>query len=252
MRLSWQKKDSIEHSDPVSVLLVDDDSVLRHALCVSLEACGYVVEEAQSGEEAIQAISQKAINLVLLDVNLPGIGGVETCRRIRDLHPNTGLLMLTVNDRQETIVETLEGGADDYVTKPIRLGELVARMHAVERRVRAEAPFSMEVLRNGQLELDPMYRTLKKDGREIRLSQTEFQLLVYFMRHPSVPVSRTKLLRAVWGGRCVHELERLRTYCKLLRQKIEDDPARPEYIVTEREFGYSLQDPTRPPCAPRQ
>ena len=243
MRLGWQKKDPIEHSDPVSVLLVDDDSFLRHALCASLEACGYVVEEAQNGEEAIQAISQKAIDLVLLDVNLPGIGGVETCRRIRDLHPDTGLLTLTVSDRQETIVETLEGGADDYVVKPIRFRELVARMRAVERRARLEEPFSTETLRIGELELDPKRQKLKKAGREIRLSQTEFNLLAYLMRHPGVPLTHTKILREVWGRQNGGELERLRTYCKMLRKKIENDPEHPEYLVTERSLGYRLQAP---------
>jgi two-component system, OmpR family, KDP operon response regulator KdpE len=238
--------DPIKRFEPVTVLLIDDDSFLRHALGVSLGARGYVVEEAKSGEEGIQAISQKPIDLVLLDVNMSGIDGVETCRRIRASSANAGILMLTVSDEQDKIIAALEAGADDYVTKPIRFGELVARMQAVDRRIRGEEPFSMEVLRIGQLELDPIYRTLKKAGREIRLSQTEFSLLAYLMRHPGVPVSRTELLRAVWGGEYVRELERLRTYCKLLRQKIEDDSARPEYIVTEREFGYSLQDPARP------
>jgi len=237
--------DAVKRFEPVSVLLIDDDNFLRHALGVSLGAYGYVVQEAPSGEAGIQAISQKPVDLVLLDVNMMGIDGVETCRRIRASRINAGILMLTVSDDQDKIIAALEAGADDYVTKPIRFGELVARMHAVERRIRAETPFSMDILRIGQLELDPKYRTLKKDGLEIRLSQTEFNLLAYFMRHPSVPVSHTKLLRAVWGAEYVRELERLRTYCKLLRQKIEDDPAHPRYIVTEREFGYSLQDPTR-------
>jgi two-component system KDP operon response regulator KdpE len=238
--------DAIKTFEPVSVLLIDDDKFLRHALGVSLGAYGYLVEEAESGEEGIQAISQTPVDLVLLDLNMIGIDGVETCRRIRASHVNAGILMLTVSDEQDKIISALEAGADDYVTKPIRFGELVARMHAVERRIRTESPFSMDVLRIGPLELDPKRRTFKKDSLEIRLSQTEFNLLAYFMRHPGVPVSHTKLLRAVWGREYVRELERLRTYCKLLRQKIEDDPAHPRYIVTEREFGYSLQDPTRP------
>jgi len=241
-----RKTDPTEHAEPVSVLLVDDDSFMRHALRVSLSARGYLVEEAQNGEEGIQAVTNKSIDLVLLDVNMPGIGGIEACESIRGLRPGTGILMLTVRDAEENIIAALEAGADDYVAKPFRFGELVARMRAVERRIRAEAPPSMEVLRIGQLEMDLKRRTLKKGGREVRLSPTEFNLLAYLMRRPGVPVSHTKLLRAVWGPEYGRELEYLRTYFKMLRKKIEDDPARPEYIITEPWLGYRLQDPTRP------
>jgi two-component system, OmpR family, KDP operon response regulator KdpE len=233
-------------AEPVSVLLVDDDSFMRHALRLSLSARGYLVDEAQTGEECVQIVSQKVVDLVLLDVNMPGMGGVETCECIRRLRPTLGILMLTVRDSQENIVAALEAGADDYITKPFRFGELVARMRAVERRIRAEVPPPMDVLRTGQLEMDLKRRTLKKAGQEIRLSPTEFNLLAYLMRRPGVPVSHTKLLRAVWGPEYGRELEYLRTYFKMLRKKIEDDPAHPEYIVTEPWLGYRLQDPSRP------
>src|ERR1700690_915245 len=113
---------------------------MRQALRVSLNARGYLVEEAQNGEEGIQAVSQKAIDLVLLDVNMPGIGGVAACESMRGLCPNLGILMLTVRDSEEYIIAALEAGADDYIAKPFRFGELVARMRAVERRIRAEGP----------------------------------------------------------------------------------------------------------------
>jgi two-component system KDP operon response regulator KdpE len=240
------KTDQTEHAEPVSVLLVDDDSFMRHALRVSLVARGYVVEEAENGEVGIRAVSQKPFDLVLLDVNMPGIGGVETCECIRNLRPSMGIVMLTVRDAEEDIVAALEAGADDYVAKPFRFGELVARMRAVERRIHAEAPPSMDILRTGELEMDLKRRTLKKAGREIRLSPTEFNLLAYLMRRPGVPIGHTKLLRAVWGPEYGRELEYLRTYFKMLRKKIEDDPAHPEYIVTEPWLGYRLQDPSRP------
>jgi two-component system KDP operon response regulator KdpE len=241
-----RKTDQTEHAEPVSVLLVDDDSFMRHALRVSLSTRGYVVEEAESGEEGIRMVSEKIIDLVLLDVNMPGMGGVEACQSIRNLRPGLGILMLTVRDSEEIIVAALEAGADDYITKPFRFGELVARMRAVERRMRAEAPPSMDILRIGQLEMDLKRRTLKKAGREIRLSPTEFNLLAYLMRRPGVPVSHAKLLRAVWGPEYGRELEYLRTYFKMLRKKIESDPSRPEYIVTDPWLGYRLQDPSRP------
>jgi two-component system KDP operon response regulator KdpE len=241
-----RKIDPTEHSEPVSVLLVDDDSFMRHALRVSLSARGYVVEEAGNGEEGIQAVTQKPIDLVLLDINMPGIGGVAACEAIRGLRPNSGILMLTVRDEEEFIVAALEAGADDYVSKPFRFGELIARMRAVERRIRAEAPTSVEILRTGQLEMDLKRRILKKAGREVRLSPTEFNLLAYLMRRPGVPVGHSQLLRSVWGPEYGRELEYLRTYFKMLRKKIEDDPANPQYIVTEPWLGYRLQDPSRP------
>ena len=240
------KTDPTEHSEPVSVLLVDDDSFMRHALRVSLSARGYAVDEAENGEEGIQAVTQRPIDLVLLDINMPGIGGVAACEVIRGLRPNTGILMLTVRDAEEFIVAALEAGADDYISKPFRFGELVARMRAVERRIRSDAPTALEILRTGQLEMDLKRRTLKKAGREVRLSPTEFNLLAYLMRRPGVPVGHTKLLRAVWGPEYGRELEYLRTYFKMLRKKIEDDPANPQYIVTEPWLGYRLQDPSRP------
>ncbi len=247
-----RKTDPTEHVEPVSVLLVDDDSFMRQALRVSLIARGYTVEEVENGEAGIQAVSQKPIDLVLLDVNMPGISGFETCERIRGLRPNMGILMLTVRDSEENIVAALEAGADDYISKPFRFGELVARMRAVERRIRTDGPPSMDVLRIGQLEMDLRRRSVKKAGRDVRLSPTEFNLLAYLMRRPGVPVSHSNLLRAVWGPEYGRELEYLRTYFKMLRKKIEDDPAHPIYIVTEPWLGYRLQDPSHPRPAEKE
>jgi two-component system KDP operon response regulator KdpE len=241
-----RKTDPTEHAEPVSVLLVDDDSFMRQALRVSLAARGYSVEEVENGEAGVQVVSQKPLDLVLLDVNMPGMSGLEACERIRALRPSIGILMLTVRDSEENIVAALEAGADDYVTKPFRFGELVARMRAVERRIRADAQPSIDIFRIGQLEMDLRRRTLKKAGRDVRLSPTEFNLLAHLMRRPGVPVSHSSLLRAVWGPEYGRELEYLRTYFKMLRKKIEDDPTHPVYIVTEPWLGYRLQDPSQP------
>jgi len=238
-----RKIDSSKHSHPVSVLLVDDDSVLRQALRISLSACGYTVDEAENGEEGIRKVTQRAIDLVLLDANMPGLGGVGACESIRNIRPGTGILMLTARDGEEFIVAALEAGADDYLSKPFRFGELVARMRAVERRIRAGVPASTDILRVGGLEMDTKLRTLKKAGCEVRLSLTEFRLLAYFMQNHDVSLNYANILLAVWGPRYGNELECLRTYCKLLRKKIEDDPNHPEYLVTERSFGYRLQSP---------
>jgi len=241
-----RKANSSKHALPPSVLIIDDDSSLRHALRVSLSASGYLVDEAQSTEEGLRIVSQKAIDLVLLDANLPGIGAVGACESIRGLRPSTGILFLTVQDGQEFIVAALEAGADDCISKPFGFGELVARMRAVERRIRPEEPAATDMIRVGQLEMDPNRRILKKAGREIHLSLTEFRLLACLMQHRGVSLSYSKILRTVWGPEYTNEVESLRTYCKLLRKKIEDDPNHPRYLVTERSIGYRLQDPSSP------
>jgi two-component system KDP operon response regulator KdpE len=245
-RLHLRKANLGKHPLPPRVLIIDDDSSLRQALRVSLSASGYMVDEAPNAEEGIRMISRKAIDLVLLDANMPGIGGVGACESIRVLRPGTGILFLTVQDEQEFIVAALEAGADDCISKPFGFGELVARMRAVERRIRPEEPAVAGVIRIGQLEMDLNRRTLKKAGCEVPLSLTEFRLLACLMQHRGVSLSYSKILRAVWGPDYTNELESLRTYCKLLRKKIEDDPNRPQYLVTERAIGYRLQDPSNP------
>jgi len=232
---------------PVKILVVDDEPEMRRGLRTSLRANGYEVDEARSGEEAVQTICQHAADLVLLDVNMPGIGGVEACRRIRSARPGVGIVMITVRDAEEDTVQALEAGADDYITKPFRLRELLARLIAVMRRGRAdENPAAAPVLRAGKLQLDPAHRTLYRGDDEIHLSPIEFDLLQYLMRHPDVPIEHAKLLRAIWGPEYGHELEYLRTYIRLLRKKIEDDPTRPEYILTEPWLGYRFRDPAAP------
>jgi len=240
------RREQPEYVEPANVLLVDDDAFMRQALRSSLRARGYVVEEASTGEEAMDLISQRPFDLVLLDLNMPGMGGLATCRQIRALRPGTGVLMLTVRDSEEDKVTALEAGADDYITKPFRLRELVARMQAVERRVHTEVMSTGDIARAGELEIDFQRRTVKKRGVEVRLSPTEFNLLAYLMRQPNVPVNHAKLLRAVWGPEYGGELEYLRTYIKMLRKKIEDDPANPQYIVTAPWLGYRFQDPSEP------
>lgn len=241
-----QRRDHPEYAEPVNVLLVDDDTFMRQALRSSLRTRGYAVEEASTGEEALELISQRAFDLVLLDVNMPGIGGLAACQRIRALRPGTGVLMLTVREAEDDKVTALEAGADDYITKPFRLRELVARMQAVERRVQPEAVAGNDTVCVGDLEIDFQRRQVKKKGTEVRLSPTEFNLLAYLVRQPDVPISHTKLLRAVWGPEYGRELEYLRTYIKMLRKKIEDNPAHPQYILTSPWLGYRFQDPSHP------
>ena len=231
---------------PIKVLVADDEPAMRRGIRTSLTAHGYAVDEAGTGEDAVRATREGPVDLVLLDVNMPGIGGVEACRRIRTASPGVGIVMVTVRDAEEDTIAALEAGADDYVTKPFRVRELLARMGALLRRANGERPAGPSVIRAGRLELDLAHRILQKSGREIHLSPIEFDLLTYLMRNRDVALDHSKLLRTIWGPEYGNELEYLRTYIRLLRRKIEDDPTKPEYILTEPWLGYRFRDPSNP------
>jgi two-component system, OmpR family, KDP operon response regulator KdpE len=235
----------------ISVLVVDDDPTFRQGLRASLKKTGYGAETARNGQEALEYVRGRPVDIVLLDINMPGTGGVEACRRIRAAAPQAGILMLTVRDTMEDKVLALEAGADDYVTKPFHLPELVARMRAVLRRTGGEAAPLAPVLRAGDLQLDVERRLLRKAGREVHLSPKEFELLEFLMQHMNVPVTHARILRTLWGPEYGDEPEYLRSYVKTLRKKIEDDPAHPEYILTEPWVGYRFRDPSDPDAAPQ-
>jgi two-component system KDP operon response regulator KdpE len=227
----------------LNALVVDDEPSFRRVLRTSLAVSGFAIEEARSGEEAVTILTRCTFDLVLLDVNMPGIGGVEACREIRAQLPKIGIVMVTVQDGESEIVRALEAGADDYITKPIRLRELVARLRAVLRRLRIEDSIEPTSLQAGSLKLDINRRALYRQGQTVHLTPTEFELLELLMRHQGTPVTHTKLLRSVWGPEYGTELDYLRSFVKTLRQKIEEDPAKPKYIVTEPWVGYRFCDP---------
>jgi two-component system, OmpR family, KDP operon response regulator KdpE len=231
---------------PFKVLIVDDEPDMRRGTRTSLRAHGYDVGEAGTGEDALRMVREGSVDVILLDVNMPGMGGIEACRRIRSASPGVGIVMLTVRDAEEDTVAALDAGADDYVTKPFRARELLARISALLRRARGENISGSSLIRAGKLELDLAHRILQKSGREIHLSPIEFNLLEYLMRNREVALDHSKLLRNIWGPEYGNELEYLRTYIRLLRRKIEDDPAKPEYILTEPWLGYRFRDPSDP------
>jgi two-component system, OmpR family, KDP operon response regulator KdpE len=230
-------------SRPCSVLIVDDEPSLRKVLRMSLSAGGYSVEEAPSGEEALGAAQNHPIDLVLLDVNMPGIGGVETCRRLRDLSPRTGIVMLTVRDMEDDKVIGLEAGADDYLTKPFHLRELIVRLSAVLRRTRGIESRKLAVLQAGALTIDLPRRILWRSGLPVHLSPKEFDLLAFMMQNQGAPLTHVRLLRSIWGPEYGNELEYLRSYVRMLRKKIEEDPSHPEFIITEPWVGYRFCNP---------
>jgi two-component system KDP operon response regulator KdpE len=226
-----------------NVLVVDDEPSLRKVLQTSLTARGFSVEEAGGAEQAIDMVPHGGFDLVLLDINMPGMGGIEACRRIRSLSPELGIVMVTVRDAEYDMVQALEAGADDYITKPIRFGELVARLRAVLRRTVSENA-GATVLHAGNLEIDFERRLLRRDGEVIHLTPTEFDVLGLLMRNQGMPVTHAKLLRTVWGPEYGEELEYLRAYVKTLRKKIEDNPAQPKFILTEPWVGYRFHNPS--------
>jgi two-component system KDP operon response regulator KdpE len=228
------------------VLIVDDEPALRKALSTSLTASGFDVSEACNGDEALVTLPRAPVDVVLLDISMPGTPGIEVCRKIRELSIHMGIMMVTVRDSEDDKVRALEAGADDFITKPYRLREMIARLHAILRRMHGKPNTADAVLTAGTLELDLKRRLVTKKSVEIHLSPKEFDLLAYLFQHQGEPVMHARLLQAVWGPDFGGELEYLRSYVRMLRKKIEDDPARPEYILTEPWFGYRFRNPSDP------
>ena len=227
-----------------SILVVDDEPPMQKVLYTSLSACGFRVETTSSGEQAVDMIGCRPSDLVLLDINLPGARGIDACHQIRALVPDIGIIMITVRDAENDIVQALEAGADDYVTKPFRFRELVARLRSVQRRKKSETTPEQRVLSAGDLEMDLDHRFVRRAGQQIHLTPTEFQMLAILMQNPGTLVPHGKLLRAIWGPEYGDDREYLRSYVRSLRKKIEDNPANPKYILTEPWIGYRFQDPT--------
>jgi two-component system KDP operon response regulator KdpE len=205
------------------------------------------VIEAARGEEALSLVRITWFDAVLLDVEMPGMGGVETCRRIRQAIARLPILMLTVMDSEDDKVLALDAGADDYITKPFQLRELTARLRSAVRRRNAQDGNNDAPIRSGDLELDPVKYRVIKAGRRIHLTPKEFEMLHYLMKHAGEPIPHARLLKSVWGPDCGNELEYLRTFVRQLRKKIEDDPGNPKYLLTDAYVGYRF---TEQPIAP--
>jgi two-component system KDP operon response regulator KdpE len=224
------------------ILIVDDESSIRRALRATLRELGFEVLDAARGEEAVSLVRAVKFAAILLDINMPGMGGIEACRRIRQSAPKLSILMLTVRDSEDDKVEALEAGADDYVTKPFALRELTARIRAAVRRGQAPSAASGAPIRIGEIELDPQRRLVQKSGQAIHFTPKEFDLLHYLMSHPGFPITHARLLSSVWGPEYGGELEYLRTFIRQLRKKLEDDPASPQYLLTDAYVGYRFSE----------
>jgi two-component system, OmpR family, KDP operon response regulator KdpE len=226
----------------IRILVVDDESSIRRAIRPPLMELGFEVGEASRGEEALIVLRASTYDAVLLDMNMPGIGGIETLRRIRAFAPRLPILMLTVRDGEEDKVTALEMGADDYVTKPFSMRELIARIRTAIRRLQAPMRPADAPIEIGEIRLDPVRRTVTKRDQLIRLTRKEFDILHCLMSRAGHVVTYARLLTAVWGSECREEVEYLRTFVRQLRKKIEDDPSNPVYLLTDVYVGYRFTD----------
>ncbi len=223
-----------------SILVVDDEPQIRRVLRSTLTFRGYELLEAGSGEEALELARKVKPDLILLDVNLPGMSGVETCRELRRFTA-VPIIMLTVRNAERDKVVALDAGADDYVTKPFGIEELLARVRAsLRRHSSAEA---IPAFHSKELSVDFESRRVSTLGEEVHLAPKEFEVLKHLIAQQGKPVSHRRLLQAVWGPEYGEETENLRVVINQLRKKIEKDPAQPKFILTEPWVGYRFQPP---------
>ena len=224
------------------ILVVDDQPQMRRFMRSTLTSAGYEIDDAKTGEEAVLKIRDFHPELVLLDINMPGMGGLATCREIR-AGTNVAIIMLTVRNSEEDKVAALDAGADDFVTKPFSTPELLARIRAALRRVPVSQSSPIR-LRVGRLAIDFGARTVSNGTRSSHLTPKELDLLRYLMQSPNQAVSHRELLQAVWGPDYGDQVDYLRAIIKNLRKKVELNPDEPQYIKTEPWVGYRLQLPT--------
>jgi DNA-binding response OmpR family regulator len=222
-----------------SILAVEDDERIRTAVRLALEDEGWDVEEAESGEKALEVFGGGPFDVVLIDLMLPGIDGFELCRSVRR-NSDVPIIMVTARTDTHDVVAGLEAGADDYLTKPFEPKELSARIRALLRRVRPSSPGHTH-LRVGELEVIPDEGVVRKSGTEVHLTKTEFRLLVELASSPGRVHSREHLLEKVWGYDYFGDGRLVDVHVRRLRTKVEADPAMPRHVVTVRGLGYKLQ-----------
>jgi len=229
-------------ADPAHILVVDDEPQITRVLRTSLSAQGYDIRVANSGEMALEIMKDWSPNLIITDLSMPSIDGVQLCRTVRSVS-QVPILVLSVRDKERQKVEALDAGADDYVTKPFGMNELLARVRANLRRVSNEGE-PEAVIEAGDFRIDTAARKVTVSSREVRLTPKEFDLLVYLVRHAGKVVTHRALLGAIWGGQSTEQVEYLRVFVGQLRKKLEPDAATPRYIVTEPWVGYRFEPGT--------
>jgi two-component system KDP operon response regulator KdpE len=225
---------------PSRILVVDDEPNILGTLAPLLRSRGYEVFTAMNGRSAIEAVDREKPDLIVLDLGLPDVDGVDVCREIRETL-GVPIVVLSARGAEGDKVRALDVGADDYVTKPFGAEELLARIRAALRRVDAPAPATEPIVRGG-LVIDRERFRVVRDGEEVRLTPKEFELLTYLAQHPGRVLTHRAILKAIWGPNAVDQPEHLRVLVGALRKKIEANPSSPRYILTEPWVGYRFAD----------
>ncbi|MBU7592824.1 response regulator transcription factor [Metabacillus halosaccharovorans] len=223
------------------ILVVEDELSIRSFVSLNLKKKGYIVTEAETGEEALRLYHRENFDIILLDLMLPGIDGFEVCQEIRKVNQTVGIIMLTARTQEKDKVEGLIIGADDYLYKPFSIVELEARIFSLLRRLTVDQSISKENderITSGPFHLDMKTKRLISSGREIKLTPTEFSILHYLMGHPNRVYTRDELLDEIWGKNYVGDLKVVDVNIRRIRQKIETDPSSPVFLCTEWGLGY--------------
>ncbi len=227
-------------SEHTCIMVVDDEPQITRVLRTSLSVQGYDNRVANDGEMALEIMKDWTPHLVITDLAMPNVTGSQLCRRVRAFS-EIPIIVLSVRGEERQKIEALDAGADDYVTKPFSMNELLARVRANLRRApKSEAP-AQEVLEAGDFHIDLATRSVQVKGSEVRLTPKEFELLVYMAQHPHRVIPHRTLLGAIWGGNSTEQPEYLRVFVGQLRKKIEQDPADPQYLLTDRWVGYRFE-----------
>lgn len=221
------------------VLVCEDEDAIRDFVIINLKRAGYEVTGVNCGEDALEAFAQGGYSAAILDIMMPGISGIDVCRKMRESDGKIGIIMLTAKSQETDKVEGLTSGADDYITKPFSPSELVARVDAVYRRISSyEQAGSGKVLKAGPFALDVQSRSVKKNGAPIELTQIEYGLLEYFIQNSGIALDRNTILRKVWHDEFFSDDKIVDVNVRRLRMKIEDDPSTPKFIQTVWGYGY--------------
>ncbi len=221
----------------IKILVVDDEPKIRMFIRANLEARDYEVHLAQDGAEAVEKAALLSPDVIILDVNMPRMDGIEACRRIREW-TNTPIIILSVREDEKDKVRALNEGADDYVTKPFGVEELLARIKVALRHYTGTTTSVAPIFTAGDLEVDMSRHVVRKQGKIVKLTRTEYELLAYLVSNCGKVLTHKELLNNVWGPEYGEESEYVRVFINQLRRKIEDDPSNPQFILTEPRVGY--------------
>ncbi len=232
-------------SEHARILVVDDETQITRVLRTSLSVQGYDIRVANDGEMALEIMKDWSPSLIITDLAMPNVNGIQLCRTVRTTS-EVPIIVLSVRGQEQQKIEALDAGADDYVTKPFSMNELLARVRANLRRAPKTEAAVQELIEIGDFSIDLATRVVRVKGHEVRLTPKEFELLLYMAQHPHRVIPHRSLLAAIWGGTSTEQPEYLRVFVGQLRKKIEANPAEPQYLLTDRWVGYRFEPGDHP------